>query len=296
MVRRFVALVVLVALVAGGAALVSAIFGGDDSEQLQPAAPSIHTVINDGVTPTTLTPTTTTEIPIKPLSAPTVKDPAEVLIMGDSDAGGFGPYLQQTLNKTGIATTTVHYKQSSGLARPDYFDWPSHMHDLVQRENPDIVVVTFGGNDAQGLRNSDLTWAVPHAPGSGVDDTTWKAEYAQRVGATMDYLAKGNRTLIWVGIPNDNDPAVTARLKVQDEVVRTEAAKRPRKVVYIDTWTMFAAQNGGWTYLVVDPRDGKTKAVRRSDGFHLNDTGCQILAVSISAAVKQDLRDRGATI
>jgi hypothetical protein len=44
----------------------------------------------------------------------------------------------------------------------------------------------------------------------------------------------------------------------------------------------------------VDPRDGQSKAVRRADGFHLNDMGSQILSVPVFAAVIRDLQSRGA--
>ena len=101
----------------------------------------------------------------------------------------------------------------------------------------------------------------------------------------MDYLSDGNRTLIWVGIPNDDNPDVTARMKVQDEVVRAEVAKRPN-VVFVDTWARFSGRNGGWAEFVVDPRDGEGKDVRADDGFHLNQTGAEIHAIDIAEAVK----------
>ena len=80
-----------------------------------------------------------------------------------------------------------------------------------------------------------------------------------------------------------------------DEVVRAESAKRP-KVVFIDTWRRFSGRNGGWAEYVVDPRDGEGKAVRREDGFHLNVTGAEILALDIAEVIKNDLRTRGAQI
>jgi hypothetical protein len=232
---------------------------------------------------------------VRPRTIPTKDNPAIVLILGDSDAGGFGPYVQQALQRTGVVRSKISYVTSSGLARPDYFDWPSNMRAVVPDVNPDIVIATFGGNDAQALRNPDKSWAVNHTPGSGVDDSDWRAEYARRVGAAMDYLSKGNRTLIWVGIPNDDNPQNTARLKVQDAVVRAAAAERAGKVVFIDTWNLFAGPGGAWSPNAVDPRDGQSKDVRRSDGFHLNDMGAQILAVSVFAAVVHELQSRGAT-
>ena len=86
-----------------------------------------------------------------PPGPPSAADPARVLVVGDSDAGTFGPYLEELLDDTGVAETTVDYKVSSGLARPDFFDWPAHLRPELPAVDPDIVVVTFGGNDAQGL-------------------------------------------------------------------------------------------------------------------------------------------------
>lgn len=294
-VRRLVVLSLVLALGWGMVSLVSGVFGGDDAKEAAAVEPTTNTFISDGgsTSAPTLPPTTTTEPPVKEVTVPSAADPAEVLILGDSDAGTFGPYLKSLLDDTGIVTTELDYKTSSGLARPDFFDWPAHMRQVVPQVNPDIVIVTFGGNDAQGLRNVDESWAVERVPSA--DDAEWRAEYGRRVGEVMDYLRDGNRTLIWVGIPNDDDPELTARMRVQDEVVRAEAAARP-EVVFIDTWDRFNGVNDGWAEFVVDPRDGEGKDVRADDGFHLNENGAEILALDIADAVRIDLRARGAAI
>ena len=59
------------------------------------------------------------------------------------------------------------------------------------------------------------------------DTADWKKEYGKRVARVMDELSGDGRTLIWVGIPNDDNPEVTARLKVQDDTVRAEAGSDP---------------------------------------------------------------------
>ncbi len=292
LVRRLVVAAFVLALGIGAFSVLTSVFGGDDSGEVAAVEPTINTVISDGG-PTTLPTTTSTEPPVKEVVAPSAADPAEVLILGDSDAGTFGPYLKTLLDGYGMVTTSLDYKVSSGLARPDFFDWPAHMREVVPQINPDVVIATFGGNDAQGLRNLDQSWAVAREPSA--EDTEWRDEYGRRVGDAMDYLSDGNRTLIWVGIPNDDNPEVTARMQVQDQVVRAEAAKRP-KVMFIDTWKRFSGRNGGWAEFVVDPRDGEGKDVRADDGFHLNENGAEILAIDIAEAVKTDLRTRGADI
>ena len=220
------------------------------------------------------------------------ENPATLFIVGDSDAGTFGPYLQTLLDGTGIVETQLDYKVSSGLARPDFFDWPAEIDRKLPEVNPDIVVATFGGNDAQGLAvgNGDFIIGDPVA-----DEAEWTEEYQRRVGAVMDQLMEGGRTLIWVGIPNDDNPDVTARMAIQDRAAKAAAAERP-DVIFIDTWKRFSGRDGNWAEFVIDPRDGEGKDVRADDGFHLNQTGAEILAIDIAQAVRDTLRARGAAI
>jgi hypothetical protein len=296
--RRVVAAIAVVAVLFLLYTIVTEVFGGPSQPtSAAPTAPSTSLVVSDGVTPLTpaSTSTSTTELKPKEKTVPTAANPAVLYVAGDSDAGTFGPYLDKLMKQTGMVTTKLDYKVSSGLSRPDFFDWPSYFAQQIPAVNPDIVVVTFGGNDAQGLRNVDKTWAVQHTPGSGGDDADWRAEYGKRVGAAMDFLGGDNRKLIWVGIPNDDNPDVTARLQVQNEVVMAEAAKRPN-VVFIDTWNRFSGLSGGFAPVVQDPRDGEFKDVRRDDGFHLNETGAEILALDIAEAIRTELRARGGAL
>jgi hypothetical protein len=318
MVRRIGALVVLavvaIGVVRGADALLGS--GGTDAEAsatttsgVDASATSAATVDPAATVPgsggsvlPTATPDTTTaptQAPTQaPSAVPTAEDPAVVLIAGDSDAGTFGPYLETLMNETGVARTQLDYKVSSGLARPDFFDWPSHFREIVPQVAPDIVVVTFGGNDPQGLTDGVKADGSPNfiiGEPTGDGDEEWRAEYGRRVGEVMDYLSSEGRTLVWVGIPNDDNPDVTLRLQVQDEVVRAEAAKRPQ-VKFVDTWNRFSGREGGWAEFVIDPRDNQAKDVRAEDGFHLNTVGAEILALDIAEAVTADLRARGAAI
>ncbi len=243
----------------------------------------------------------------------TPENPAKVFIVGDSDAGTFGPYLQRLLDGTGIVETQLDYKVSSGLARPDFFDWPAEIDRKLPEVNPDIVVATFGGNDAQGLADgtgefiigdpvaNEAEWTLADGTGEFIigdpvaNEAEWTAEYQSRAGAVMDQLTEGGRTLIWVGIPNDDNPDVTARMAIQDQAAKAAAAERP-DVIFIDTWKRFSGRDGNWAEFVIDPRDGEGKDVRADDGFHLNETGAEILAIDIAQAIRDTLRAQGAAI
>jgi uncharacterized protein len=223
---------------------------------------------------------------------PTAANPAKVLIVGDSDAGTFGPYLETLLDGTNVAETELNYKVSSGLARPDFFDWPAELRSTLPGADADIIVATFGGNDSQGLAVADGSFIVSDPV---TDKAEWTVEYQQRAGEVMDLMLDTGATVIWVGIPNDDSADVTARLRVQDEAVRAAAAERP-EVIFIDTWKRFSGRDGGWAEFVIDPRDGVGKDVRAEDGFHLNTDGAEILALDIAQAIRDDLRTRGAAI
>ena len=94
---------------------------------------------------------------------------------------------------------------------------------------------------------------------------------------------------------NDDEAINTARLKVQDEVVREQVALHPG-VVFVDTWALFSNDAGEWVESIIDPRDGEGKDVRRNDGFHLNEAGAEILAWKVEQVVLDELRARGAEI
>ena len=225
---------------------------------------------------------------------PTSANPAKVYIVGDSDAGTFGPYLQTLLAGTLVTTTELNYKVSSGLARPDFFNWPRELQQKLPEVDPDIVVVTFGGNDSQGLSlpQDDLQIMV----GDPLqNEAEWSAEYERRAGEVMDLLLENDRHVIWVGIPNDDNPEVTAKLAIQDRAAKAAAAARP-DIVFVDTWTRFSGRDGNWAEFVIDPRDNTGKDVRADDGFHLNQNGAEILAIDIAIEVQKELRAMGAAL
>lgn len=265
---------------------------GDDVETLA-ASPTTADEADDDAA-TTSTTTTTTEPQPENTGPPAPDNKAKVYIVGDSDAGTFGPYLEKLLDGTLIVDTELNYVVSSGLARPDFFNWPNELTAKVPEVDPDIIVVTFGGNDSQGLSlpQDELEFII----GDPVaNEAEWTEEYQRRAGEVMDILLEQTEHVIWVGIPNDDSPEVTERLAIQDRAAKAAAAERP-DVVFVDTWTRFSGRDGGWAEFVVDPRDNVGKDVRADDGFHLNTNGAEILAIDIAVEVQEALRDLGANI
>ena len=299
--RRLGVLAVL-ALVSGGVIVAVNSLTDDGADGQAPtttvASAAVATVAGAAVT--TVAPATVPASPAERTGPPTADDPARILIVGDSDAGTFAPYLEQLLDDTDVVDITLDYKTSSGLARPDFYDWPSELSRAIADTNPDIVVATFGGNDSQGLtapcRNGAGTCAPDFIIGDpSSNEAEWTDEYARRAGEIIDMVIDSGARLVWVGIPNDDNPEVTADLAVQNAAVKKAIAARDG-AIFIDTWKRFAGRSGNWAELVVDPRDGKAKPVRRDDGFHLNTDGAEILAIDIAHRVEDILKDMGADL
>jgi hypothetical protein len=269
--RRIVALIVVVAMV--GALVVGAVAGllavvrGDASADPVQA----HTGIVTTAPSSTIPPTTQ----VMAAWSPSPGDPARVLIVGDSDAGAFGPSLLRLLESTGVVTTTLDYKVSSGLSRPDFFDWPARLREQLAELDPHVVVATFGGNDAQDVNVEGRS--VP------VADPAWTQAYGARVREVLDLMLADDRHVVWVGIPNASSASFTQRLVVQRDAVVAELGRHPHRtrIRYVDTWSRFAGRSGGYADYIVDPRDGQGKKVRAADGFHLNMAGADILAGDI---------------
>jgi hypothetical protein len=304
--RRFGVVVVLGLLVFGAVKAFGELSGDDAPEPQADASGQDTTTSTQGApTPAALAASSTAPPPPtepEQTGPPTKDNPADVLIVGDSDAGTFAPYLERLLDETGLVDVQLDYVVSSGLARPDFHDWPGHLRDTLSTSDPDIIIVTFGGTDAQGLSEPcpngagtcELSVVVGQASESNKDE--WTAEYARRVAGAMDImLADSERRIIWVGIPNAKDPAFTERLRIQDQAVR-EALQDYPDAVFVDTWDRFDGRNGGIAELIVDPRDGRAKPVRQSDGFHLNEDGAEILAIDIADQVEAILADLGADL
>ena len=256
--------------------------------------------------PTTVAPTTLP--PTERSGPPTEDEPAQVLVVGDSDAGVFGPYLEQVVDEWGVVEVTLEYVASTGLSRPEAHNWPRHLGELLSTTDPDIIVVTFGGNDAQALTEKCANDAMDCLASNGPTDAVvgmpsadnedeWSAEYGARIDEVMNIMLEGHedRTIIWVGIPNAAEPEFTALLKIQDQAVRQALEAYPQ-VTFVDTWAIFDGINGGIAELVVDPRSGEAIPVRARDGFHLNSDGADILAIKVSDRVRTALEALGAEL
>ncbi|PRP96535.1 hypothetical protein ENSA5_36110 [Enhygromyxa salina] len=195
----------------------------------------------------------------------------KVLMMGSSMmAGGFGLYLGQDLEREFGCVIDRRGKPSSGLARPDFYDWITIGGKAREEFQPDIVVCIFGGNDAQGLylgRNADPKWYRYGEP-------EWMPEYRRRINAYADAVAPRHERLFWIGMPQVRSEKLHGRVAEMNVVYESEMSLRPN-ARFVSTWDALTVRGKYSDHVVID---GKRVRARASDGVHVSPAGAHALA------------------
>jgi hypothetical protein len=165
---------------------------------------------------------------------------------------------------------------ASGLERPDVFNWFTHVRDEMHKKKPRAVVLMFGGNDDHGFMTG-----LPEGKEIGsFGSPSWRAEYRRRVAGIMETITQNGGFLVWIGLPISRDPVQTQRYDTINAIVQTEAAKRPGRVSYLDTYFFFAGADGGFSQYIEDDT-GKLVKMRADDGVHFERPAGDLIAEKV---------------
>lgn len=237
------------------------------------------------VPPTTVTPKPGSK-PTKPVAKPDPsKRPAKVAftpeqklrlwVAGDSlvitpgysivRAAGGSPVIQSVGGVEGHVAT--------GLTRPDVFNWFQEIRARVKSLRPHVVVLNFGAND-----NHDYMTGIPEGTSIGsFGSPTWSAEYRRRVAVVLDTVIRAGGVVVWIGLPVTRSERQTQRFDNLNALVLKEVKARPRKAVFVDTYTMFAGDTGGFAEYLENAKGDSVK-VRAGDGVHFETEGGDLIA------------------
>jgi hypothetical protein len=167
----------------------------------------------------------------------------------------------------------VDGRVATGLTRPDVVNWFDEIRKKMKELRPKAVVLGFGGND-------DKAYMTGLPEGVSIDafgGSVWRREYGRRVGGLMDAINRAGGFVIWIGLPQTRSPEQTQRFDVVNAVVQREARKREGRAAFIDTYTMFAGDDGGYTQFLPNGSGGLVE-VRADDGVHFEREGGDMIA------------------
>lgn len=170
----------------------------------------------------------------------------------------------------------VEGRIASGLERPDVFNWFTHLREVMRKKRPRAVVVMFGGNDDHGF----MTGLPEGVEIGSFGSPSWQAEYRRRVAGVMETVTRQGAFLVWIGLPITQDSEQTRRYDTINAIVQSEAARRPGRVSYLDTYFFFAGQDGGYAQYVTDS-SGRLVKMRAEDGVHFERPAGDLIATKV---------------
>lgn len=190
-----------------------------------------------------------------------------LLLVGDSLMHGIGPRMARELAKADAGLVSVHAKISSGLARPDFFNWLAELPKNYARNVYDVAVVLMGANDGQSLVEEGQLLLFGSA--------AWAQAYQKRAAKLMDLGCLGAQRLVWLGLPPMRSQKLHSKVQKLNQLVQEAAQSRPC-VKYVAMDQVLGDPNGNYTsYRTVAERQ---RRIRTADGVHLAFPGGDLVA------------------
>jgi hypothetical protein len=229
--------------------------------------------------PTTLPPpslgSTTTTLPPRVVSP---EAPLLLQVFGDSQAINVGTVMQKHAADDPLVEVEYDAQVATGLARPDYYNWPARVQESLDEREADVVVLNYGANDDQSLM--DPAGDVVAHFGS----PEWDDEYRRRIAGMMDLLKKEQRRIVWLGGPQVRKATLNETLAKSNAWAREEANIRPW-VDYVDSWDRLSGPEGEYVDYFI-PEGQPAIKCRRSDGVHLTLDCLDIVVGDVLAAIR----------
>ena len=208
--------------------------------------------------------------------------PRSILALGDSLSIGLADALEIRFAKTPGLRFAKFGKVSSGLARPDFFDWEKRMEALASAHKPDIAVIMIAAND-------NKTMTAPSGARLAFGRSGWNEEYARRVQNMIDIIRSHNpdAKIFWAGAPVMADASLDQDIKTIHSVIKAQLALNPQ-AWFVDTRPVLADAAGRYAQYLSSPALSKKPVkIRAGDGVHLTAAGAELLAETCLTAMSQ---------
>ncbi|MEO7556649.1 MAG: DUF459 domain-containing protein [Acidimicrobiales bacterium] len=233
------------------------------------AATTVPTTVPSGPAVTITRPLTPTTSGLS-RRTPTAGAPLKVWMGGDSLMGTVSDQVGALVAGDPRVALTADVQVGTGLVRSDVLDWPTELTERMASVDPDVVVLSYGGNDDQPLHPPDGSFVALFTP-------EWQVEYARRVGIMMDIASNGGaRTVLWLGLPAERPENLDGAKNAMNAAASEEAAKRP-SIAFVPLGPALQGSDGGYSDTITAP-DGSTITARASDGVHLTPEGAAAVA------------------
>lgn len=222
------------------------------------------------------------------------QEKARLAFIGDSTAdglwGGFSyltgrdKCLKEALDLGRFA------RNSTGLARIDFYDWPGNVGRINASYKPHQFIVSIGLNDRQSVvepgEKRITQWGSPG----------WAAAYKTQAVALAQNASQTGTGLLWIGLAamRDRGPDKAAREK---NILFAEAVASVGKsnVKYVPPWRL--KPDGEDVFASFGPdANGRMVQLRHSDGEHFSTPGDVLVATYLLPKLWENLEASGVKV
>ena len=199
-------------------------------------------------------------------------------VIGDSLSIPLGQRLEEYFSEYDDISFGRRGKVSSGLARPDFYDWDKNLSEMVEKYRPTTLVIMIGTNDNKALKREDGKII-------SFGNANWAKEYTRRMKHLFDIARKYNPQcrILWVGAPIMEPEKLNTDVMRINHIIRTLCQRTPN-CTYVDTWDALADEDGHFAQYARD-LTGERVRLRADDGVHVTHFASKILAVRCLKAI-----------
>lgn len=199
-----------------------------------------------------------------------------ILAIGDGLGGGLGAGMTRLAEAGGKFEVSNRFNESSGIARPEVYDWTETVTRISADNRFDAAVVLLGSNDRQDIRLGQFRYAF------GSPD--WLAAYKLQTETLLDALKAQGVQVFWVSVPPMADPVYNADMNTLNAIFKERVTARGE--TFVDIRPAFLGIDGQYTDKGVD-ETGTVRKLRSRDGVSFFKQGNNRLAQLVYAAIEE---------
>jgi uncharacterized protein len=194
--------------------------------------------------------------------------------IGDSTADGLWGGVTRLVPRDSCLKGNVELgrfgKNSTGLTRPDRFNWADEVKKIAASFKPDLFVMSLGLNDRQSV--------VVDGKVTLETSSEYPARYKDRITAVLNNVAATGAHLLWIGLPAMRDAAPDRDAREKNKLF-AEALRDfgNSKFHYVPPWRLSDRDEDKFASYGPD-QSGRIIQIRASDGEHFTPAGELLVA------------------
>lgn len=185
-----------------------------------------------------------------------------ILVIGDGLAGGLGNGMMRMAEADPGFEILNRFNESSGLARPEVYDWAAAIPKIVENAPVDAIVVLVGLNDRQGIRDGNFRYVFK--------TPDWEKAYVASTDRVLAAAKQSGAKIFWISLPPMENQVFDGDMQYLNTLHRTSVAAVGGH--YVDVRPFFLGPNGA--YVDRGPDDtGAERKLRERDGVKFMKVG-----------------------